>query len=79
MPAFYHQPETIEDIIDQTVGEVFEYLCPDRRRGGAGSSGGSTRQPYFQSLVETGLIVQVEHVLRNEGIELRSKVLHEPR
>jgi 4-hydroxy-3-polyprenylbenzoate decarboxylase len=26
MPAFYHQPETIEDIIDQTVGKVFDYL-----------------------------------------------------
>ena len=45
----------------------------------AGSLGGSTRQLYFPSLVETGLIVQVEHALRNEGIELRSKVLREPR
>ncbi|MCA8982391.1 MAG: UbiX family flavin prenyltransferase [Planctomycetaceae bacterium] len=26
MPAFYHQPTTIEDLIDQTVGKAFDYL-----------------------------------------------------
>jgi 4-hydroxy-3-polyprenylbenzoate decarboxylase len=29
MPAFYHQPETIEDIIDQTIGKIFDYLALD--------------------------------------------------
>jgi 4-hydroxy-3-polyprenylbenzoate decarboxylase len=26
MPAFYHRPTRIEDIIDQTVGKIFDYL-----------------------------------------------------
>lgn len=26
VPSFYHQPETIEDIIDQTIGKVFDYI-----------------------------------------------------
>lgn len=26
MPAFYHRPETIEDIVDQTIGKAFDYL-----------------------------------------------------
>ena len=26
VPSFYHQPKTIEDIIDQTIGKVFDYL-----------------------------------------------------
>ncbi len=26
VPSFYHRPRTIEDIIDQTVGKVFDYL-----------------------------------------------------
>lgn len=25
-PSFYHQPKTIEDIIDQTIGKVFDHL-----------------------------------------------------
>ena len=26
VPSFYHQPKTIEDIIDQTLGKIFDYL-----------------------------------------------------
>jgi 4-hydroxy-3-polyprenylbenzoate decarboxylase len=26
VPSFYHQPATIEDIIDQTIGKVFDYM-----------------------------------------------------
>ena len=26
VPYFYHQPKSIEDIIDQTIGKIFDYL-----------------------------------------------------
>jgi len=26
VPSFYHKPKTIEDIIDQTIGKVFDYI-----------------------------------------------------
>jgi len=31
MPAFYHRPETIEDLIDHTVGKAFDHLGLDHR------------------------------------------------
>ena len=31
MPAFYHRPETIEDLIDQTIGKAFDYFGLDHR------------------------------------------------
>jgi len=26
VPSFYHQPKTLDDIIDQTIGKVFDYI-----------------------------------------------------
>lgn len=26
IPSFYHQPKTLEDIVDQTIGKIFDYL-----------------------------------------------------
>jgi 4-hydroxy-3-polyprenylbenzoate decarboxylase len=43
LPAFYHHPKTIEDLIDQTIGKMFDYfgLQHDlfRRWGGNAKSG----------------------------------------
>jgi 4-hydroxy-3-polyprenylbenzoate decarboxylase len=29
VPSFYHEPKTIEDILDQTIGKIFDYLGID--------------------------------------------------
>jgi flavin prenyltransferase len=29
VPAFYHRPQTVEDIVDQTVGRVFDLFGLD--------------------------------------------------
>ena len=39
--SFHHQPKTIEDIIDQTIGKAFDYFELEHdlyRRWGGGSS-----------------------------------------
>jgi 4-hydroxy-3-polyprenylbenzoate decarboxylase len=43
VPSFYHQPKTIQDIIDQTIGKVFDYMGIRHdlfRRWGAGEGRG---------------------------------------
>lgn len=31
IPAFYHQPQTIEDLIDHSVGKIFDYLAIEHK------------------------------------------------
>lgn len=31
MPAFYHGPKTIEDLLDQTIGKIFDYFELEHR------------------------------------------------
>ncbi|MGB5749704.1 MAG: UbiX family flavin prenyltransferase, partial [Desulfobacterales bacterium] len=41
VPSFYHMPKTIEDIIDQTIGKIFDFMGIEHdlfRRWGADST-----------------------------------------
>jgi len=47
-PAFYHKPETIEDLLDQTIGKAFDYLGVEHqlfRRWGEPRKAASASQP----------------------------------
>jgi len=45
IPAFYHRPRSVEDIIDQTVGKVFDYLGIGHRLFERWGGSGSIRPP----------------------------------
>jgi 4-hydroxy-3-polyprenylbenzoate decarboxylase len=44
VPSFYHKPKTIQDIVDQTIGKIFDYMGIPHdlflRWGGEGKGGG---------------------------------------
>lgn len=47
-PAFYHKPESIEDLLDQTIGKAFDYLGVEHRlfrRWGEPRKAASASQP----------------------------------
>ncbi|MFH0725124.1 MAG: UbiX family flavin prenyltransferase [Pseudomonadota bacterium] len=51
VPSFYHKPKTIQDIIDQTIGKVFDYMGIRHdlfRRWGEGDS----EKPQHPSIIE---------------------------
>lgn len=59
MPAFYHRPETLEDIVDQTVGKILDSLMiPHQlfRRWGGGrtdNDGKSTRRSLSSQAIKS--------------------------
>lgn len=52
VPSFYHQPETIEDIIDQTIGKIFDYFGIEHdlfRRWGAEKKDSKDSKAHLKS------------------------------
>ena len=54
VPSFYHQPKTLEDIIDQTIGKVFDYMGVEHklfRRWGEKKDNENTRKKKTRILL----------------------------
>ncbi len=53
VPSFYHHPETIEDIIDQTIGKVFDFMGIEHdlfQRWGQGRAKSETPESQLKAL-----------------------------
>jgi len=54
IPSFYHQPKTLQDIIDQTIGKIFDYMGIQHnlfQRWGEGNNGTGQRIQPLNSVV----------------------------
>ena len=56
MPAFYHRPESVEDIVDQTVNRLSTCSASSCRRisSSAGAAAGGAREGRRRSVTESG-------------------------